>query len=172
MLVDPAGNRLQTSTAIAITDNNIGDSTGQFEYLVEACDPCEADPYTYQIGHLGVGFSDPAFLRPQPRSGCAIQLYRCDPKPRQILPGGYISWIDPETNEVQQILWVDPSQPPQLKNLGSANGAKSLRGFVEKHTHHLARKRRAQPTAEAMAARRAYRARFEEVAAIRAKHYV
>ena len=56
MLVDPAGNRLQTSTAIAITDNKIGDSTGQFEYLVEACDPCEADPYTYQIE--GVTVSD------------------------------------------------------------------------------------------------------------------
>ncbi len=172
MLVDPAGNRLQTSTAIAITDNKIGDSTGQFEYLVEACDPCEADPYTYQIEGVTVSdFLTPHFYDLNPAPGARYSFTGAITAPRQILPGGYISWIDPETNEVQQILWVDPSQPPQLNNLGPANGA-SLRGFVEKHTHHLVHERRARPTAEAMAARKAFRARFAEVAQIRAKHYV
>src|SRR5579875_2091883 len=39
MLVDPTGNRLQTSRAIEIAGKTVEDSTGQFEYVVEACDP-------------------------------------------------------------------------------------------------------------------------------------
>src|SRR3984957_15227068 len=35
MLVDPAGNRLQTSRAIEIVGNNTQDAAGEFEYLVE-----------------------------------------------------------------------------------------------------------------------------------------
>src|ERR1700727_1641111 len=43
MLVDPYGNRLQSSRSISIESNgSIKDGTGQFNYLVEACDPCEA----------------------------------------------------------------------------------------------------------------------------------
>src|SRR5271168_5570899 len=37
MLVDPYGNRLQSSNAIAISGNGVKDTTGQFGYLVEAC---------------------------------------------------------------------------------------------------------------------------------------
>jgi hypothetical protein len=44
MLVDPGGNRLQTSTAIAIVNKEIRDAPGQFEYLLGVCDPCAADP--------------------------------------------------------------------------------------------------------------------------------
>src|SRR5580693_1090289 len=40
MLVDPAGNRLQTSRAIEISGAGVQDTTGQFNYVVEACDPC------------------------------------------------------------------------------------------------------------------------------------
>lgn len=172
MLVDPGGNRLQTSTAITITDNNIVDGIGQFEYLVEACDPCEADPYTYQISGISVSdFLTPHFYDLQAAPGTRYSFTGAIKAPRQILPGGYISWINPESNEVQQILWVDPSQPPQLNDLGPADGA-SLRGFVERRTHHLVRERRVKPSAEVVAKRRANRARIEEVARIRAKHYV
>jgi hypothetical protein len=171
MLVDPAGNRLQTSTAIAIVDNDIQDATGQFEYLVEACDPCEADAYTYQISGVSVSdFLTPHFYDLNPTPGARYSFTGAIQRPRQILPGGYISWIDPESNEVQQILWVDPTQPPQLNNLGPASGA-SLRGFVEIHTHHKVHERRARPTAERVAARKAFRERMENVAEIRAKHY-
>src|SRR5271163_1215271 len=45
MLVDPYGNRLQNSTSIEIQGDKIVDGTGEFAYLVEACDPCEADDY-------------------------------------------------------------------------------------------------------------------------------
>jgi hypothetical protein len=39
MLVDPAGNRLQNSIAIDVEGKQIEDTSGEFAYLVEACDP-------------------------------------------------------------------------------------------------------------------------------------
>src|SRR5580658_1664398 len=45
MLVDPYGNRMQSSVAIEIVGGKIQDGTGQFGYLLEACDPCEANDY-------------------------------------------------------------------------------------------------------------------------------
>src|SRR5580704_11369365 len=37
MLVDPSGNRMQSSNAIEVRGRDIHDGTGQFNYLVEAC---------------------------------------------------------------------------------------------------------------------------------------
>ena len=60
MLVDPNGNRMQTSQAIAIQGDNVVDAAGTFDYLVEACDPCEANNFAYEI--QGIALSD--FITP------------------------------------------------------------------------------------------------------------
>jgi hypothetical protein len=171
MLIDPNGNRLQTSTAIGIQNGEITDSVGQFEYLVEACDPCEADQYSYQINGIAVSdFITPHFYDLQPAPDARYSFTGAVTRPRQILPGGYISWVDPATNELQQILWVDPNKPPQLKTLGPASGS-SLRAFVEGKTHHLVHELRAAPTAEVIAARAANRGSMLQAAESRSKHY-
>jgi hypothetical protein len=65
MLVDPSGNRTQSSVAIEIVGDNIQDGTGQFNYLVEACDPCEANNYGYTINGVVVSdFMTPHFYDP------------------------------------------------------------------------------------------------------------
>ena len=52
-------------------------------------------------------------------------------------PSGEKHWrhclaLDQETDEWQQILWVDPSKPPQLKDLGPATGKhRSMREWVD-----------------------------------------
>jgi hypothetical protein len=172
MLVDPNGNRLQTSTAIAIVDNAIKDGTGQFEYLVEACDPCEANNYAYPINGVSVSdFLTPHFYDLRATPGSRYSFTGAIERPREILPGGYISWVDPQTDEMQQILWVDPTKPPQLVNLGPASGA-SLRVFVENKTLKHVHDKRVGPSKETVAARKAARAHRDEVAAVRAKHYV
>jgi hypothetical protein len=172
MLVDPYGNRLQTSTSIEILGDAIQDSSARFEYLVEACDPCEADPFTYQIDGVSVSdFITPHFYDPQGTPGTRYSFTGAVKTPRQILRGGYISWIDPETSEMQQILWVDPTKPPQLRTLGPASGG-SLRQFVESHTHHLVRERRAAPDPAVLDARKAYRRKLLAAAKARAKHYI
>ncbi|MGA2953716.1 MAG: hypothetical protein ABSD80_15925, partial [Caulobacteraceae bacterium] len=54
MLVDPYGNRTQSSQAIQISGNDVVDAPGTYSYLVEACDPCEANNYAYEIGGIAV----------------------------------------------------------------------------------------------------------------------
>jgi len=133
MLVDPNGNRLQSSRSIAITpDGAIEDSAGEFNYLVEACDPCEADGYAYSIQGVAVSdFITPHFYDPVTTPGTRYSFTGAVKAPRQILPGGYISYIDLETEEWQQILWVNPNQPPTIKDLGAAGDVKSFRVWVD-----------------------------------------
>lgn len=129
MLVDPYGNRMHTSQGIAINsgDTDVIDGDGVFNYLVEACDPCEANNYGYQInGILVSDFITPNFydasVTPSTRYSFKGNLTR----PRQLLPGGYISYQKPD-NSWQQILWVDPKAGPQYNNLGTTSSVRSLR---------------------------------------------
>jgi hypothetical protein len=171
MLVDPNGNRLQNSTAIQIAGDGVRDAAGQFEYLVEACDPCEADDFTYQINGISVSdFITPHFYDPQPTPGTRYSFTGVITRPREILKGGYISWTNPQTLHIEQILWVEPG-PPQLNDLGRAPG-KSLRLHVENQTHHLTRQYNAEAR-QKLAPERADHKRLYEAAGVeRAKHYI
>lgn len=129
MLVDPYGNRTQTSQAIQISGNDVVDAPGTFSYLVEACDPCEANNYAYEVSGIAVSdFITPHFYDPTATPGTLYSFKGNITRPRQLLPGGYISYTKPD-DSVQQILWVDTSQPPQYNNLSVGN-ARSLREAV------------------------------------------
>ena len=137
MLVDPAGSRLQASRAIAIRDGIIEDTPGEFEYLVEACDPCEGNQYAYAIHGIAVSdFITPHFYDPVVTAGTRYSFGGNIKAPRQILPGGYISFVEPQQDEVEQILFLGSS--PQLRDLGPANGL-SLRTFVDGKTWQAVR---------------------------------
>ncbi|MBS0445140.1 MAG: hypothetical protein JSR59_04225 [Proteobacteria bacterium] len=130
MLIDPSGNRLQSSRSIEIVQGEIQDGPSEFEYLVEACDPCEADSYSYSIQGVVVSdFITPHFYDPQATPGTRYSYTGALESPRQILPGGYISWIDPQSDEWQQLQYLDPNGPPIIQNLGPAEG-KSLREWI------------------------------------------
>lgn len=172
LLVDPSGNRLQTSVAIIIIGGNIQDTTGSYEYLVEACDPCEADPFTYVIDTISVSdFITPHFYDAAATPGTRYSFTGAIPHPRQILKGGYISFVNPQANEVQQILWVDPNEPPQLNNLGPVPPGLSLRVFVENKTRQMALDKRIHLSADEMAKREEDRAKRRAASEVRAKHY-
>jgi hypothetical protein len=137
MLVDPYGNKLQASRSIEIVGGKIEDGPGEFEYLVEACDPCEADNYSYSIQGVVVSdFITPRFYDPVVTPGTRYSFTGSIKSPRQILPGGYISWIDPKSDEWQQLQYVDPNAPPRIVNLGPANH-KSLREWINTKTDNV-----------------------------------
>jgi hypothetical protein len=168
MLVDPSGNRLQTSRAIEIIGQDVEDSTGQFEYLVEACDPCEANGYAYSVDGIAVSdFITPHFYDPVATAGTRYSFGGNLQRPRQILPGGYISFINTESDEVQQILFL--GETPVLKSLGPASGL-SLREFVDGQTFGLVLEQR-KPNDELTAWCKAHRQHIEAAATRRAESY-
>lgn len=130
MLVDPNGNRMQTSQAITIDGDNVVDADGTFDYLVEACDPCEANNFAYEIGGVAVSdFITPDFYDPTVRPGVQYSFMGNVTRPRQLLEGGYISYVGSD-GQWGQILWVDPTAPPQYNNLSVASGVRSWREAV------------------------------------------
>ena len=175
MLIDPYGNRLQTSTSITITGGKIVDGTAQFGYLVVGCDPCEADQYTYPIAGIAVSdFITPHFYDPVVTTGTRYSFTGAILKPRQILPGGYISWVNPATNQLQQLLYVDPG-PPKIVTLGSASGM-SLRVWVDNQMRKKASKDSFRPykrklNAALMKKNNTKLANLREIAKVRGKLY-
>jgi hypothetical protein len=132
MLVDPYGNRMQSSVAINIVGGKIQDGTGQYGYLVEACDPCEDNSYAYTINGVAVSdFITPHFYDPIVTLGTRYSFTGAIKGPRQILPGGYISWVNTEMDEWQQLMYVDPSKPPTIQDIGKADSSKSLREWID-----------------------------------------
>jgi hypothetical protein len=98
MLVDPFGSRLHTAAALSGWE---GSST-RVKYLMEPGDPCEE--IQYQVG--GVAMSDfvlPSFYRSNPRGSLAAYSHTGSvTEPLQILEGGYISFVDPATEDMWQ----------------------------------------------------------------------
>jgi hypothetical protein len=70
MLVDPSGNKLQVAKSIILAAGQVGDGELDYEYLVEVCDPCEANEFAYAIsGMLVSDFITPSFYDTQPVTG-------------------------------------------------------------------------------------------------------
>jgi hypothetical protein len=130
MLIDPYGNRMQSSEAITISGNDVVDKAGAFNYLVEGCDPCEANDYAYDIAGIAVSdFITPHFYDASVTPGARYSFKGNIKRPRQLLPGGYISYVQPDGTWAQ-ILWVNPGQPPQYNNPSVAAANRSLREAV------------------------------------------
>ena len=170
MLVDPYGNRLQSSRAIEIVRGKIQDGTGEFGYLVEACDPCEADNYAYSIAGIAVSdFITPHFYDPVVTPGTRYSFGGNIKAPRQILPGGYISWVNAAEDEIQQLQFIDPNSAPKIVDLGPA-GNLSLREHADNVSHYLWKKHR-KPNAKLMGYCKKHRQGLEKVAVARAMLY-
>jgi hypothetical protein len=169
MLVDPAGNRLQTSRAITISGNSVVDTTGQLEYLVEACDPCEANNLAYSINGIALSdFITPNFYDATLTGGTSYSFTGSVTQPRQVLPGGYISFVNPQTDDMEQILFLDST--PQLRNPGSVGDSKSLRSFVDSKTTSLVMTKR-KPNKKLAPVLREHRSKIAAAAKKRGESY-
>jgi hypothetical protein len=130
MLVDPFGRR----TAPGRSPYR---GQGQVEFLVEACDPCEASEFGYTIdGVLVSDFITPRFYDPRKTTSARYSFTGAINRPRQIRKGGYISWWDPQTNHVWQERWLGPEKEFEDLGAGDFGSGQALREFVDANTPH------------------------------------
>jgi hypothetical protein len=128
MLVDPFGNRLMA-----------GDSPkpdqGRVEFLVEVSDPSEAAEFAYTVnGILVSDFYTPKFFDPVVAHGVRYSFTGAITEPRQVLPGGYLSWHDPASDHWWQETWFGGAEP-RFRDLGRFDAkAGSLRAQIDRIT--------------------------------------
>jgi hypothetical protein len=123
MLCDPFGNRV-------VASDSIKPGQGRVEYLVEVCDPSEAEPFSYRVnGQVVSDFYTPRFFDPLASPGTRYSFTNAIKAPRSVLRGGYLSWHDPATNHWFQATWFSGTKPV-FRDLGVLTGAKSIRDAI------------------------------------------
>ncbi|MFI5280839.1 MAG: hypothetical protein ACHQU1_10105 [Gemmatimonadales bacterium] len=124
MLADPFGSRLQASQSLKA-------GQGRVEYLVEVCDPCEAPGYAYSVNGVTVSdFYTPHFFDPVKSPGVRYSYTGAVTEPREVLPGGYISWHEPVSDTWWQLLYFNDKKTfRKLDMAGRHEG--SLRSAVD-----------------------------------------
>ena len=128
MLGDPFGKRV-------IPARSPKRGQGRVEFLVEMCDPCEADQFAYTVNDILVSdFYTPRFFDPKPVDGTRYSFTGALKRPREILRGGYISWHEPVSDHWWQQVWFGERR--QYRDLGVFSGSGSLRAWVDAQTDH------------------------------------
>src|SRR5205814_1452025 len=94
MIADPFGRRMRAGNlpdqAIAL-----GLQPTRVRYLVEVCDPCESEKFSYEVNGIMVSdFYTPNFFDPVTASGVRYSFSGAIDAPRKVLEGGYLSWHD------------------------------------------------------------------------------
>jgi hypothetical protein len=132
MLADPFGNRV-------IPGQSKKPGQKRVEFLVEVCDPSEAEEFAYTVNDILVSdFYTPRFFDPVKVNGVRYSFTGAITAPRTILRGGYISWHDPVSDHWWQQTWFGGPKP-QFRDLGvfdaTAQGG-SVRSWIDGHTEH------------------------------------
>ncbi len=129
MLGDPFGKRV-------IPCRSPKRDQGRVEFLVEMCDPCEADEFAYTVNDILVSdFITPNFYDPRRSDGVRYSFTGAIPGPREILRGGYISWHEPISDHWWQQLWFGARK--EYRDLGVFDAkAGSLRAWIDAQTDH------------------------------------
>ena len=129
MLADPFGNRF-------VAGDSIVKGQGRVNYLVEVCDPSEGEQFAYSCNGLLVSdFYTPHYFDPISNPSTRYSYGGFIREARQILAGGYLSWMVPETGSWWQATFFDGAaiQINELGALGRDNG-KSWREIIDAHT--------------------------------------
>ena len=122
-------------SAVAIAGAKLANVPGEFGYLVEGCDPCEADQFGYEIHGIAVSdFITPHFYDARATVATHYSFATHIPAPRQLLPGGYIAYVDYHTSEWQRIDLF--GRKPRLTKLGKFTGT-NLRDWIDAQLHQI-----------------------------------
>lgn len=104
MLVDPTGSKTVPSRGLALDGDQVRELDTNFEYLLEACDPIEDDDHAYEIdGILVSDFYTPNYFDPEFIAGRRYSFNGAISRPREVGPGGYLTWRNPASSKWQQL---------------------------------------------------------------------
>lgn len=88
MLADPYGNRL-------VAGPSLKREHGRVQYLLGICDPCQGAELAYTVNDILVSdFCTPHYYEPVRINGERYSYTGAITEPRQVLPGGYITWFN------------------------------------------------------------------------------
>lgn len=122
LLADPWGNRLRAGDLLQEAVE-LGLTPGRVNYLVEVCDPSEAPAFTYSINGIPVSdFLTPNYYDPVGTSGQLYSFTGAISRPRQVLPGGYITWqsvLDQQWCQLRMFPDAISSAVPHIVNLSN-----------------------------------------------------
>jgi hypothetical protein len=131
MLADPFGNRI-------VPGQSPKRGQGRVEFLVEVCDPSEADEFGYTVNDILMSdFYTPHFFDPVKNVGVRYSYTGAITKPRTILKGGYISFHDPVSDHWWQQIWFGAKA--EFRDLGvfdASTTGMSLRSWIDGQTDH------------------------------------
>jgi len=122
-LADPFGNRLVPG---------MSPQTGQgwVEFLVEVCDPCESAQCAYEIGGILVSdFYLPTYFNTKELKEGRYSFTGSIKQPLEVLPGGYLTWHDPEDDHWWQYRYFGGERA--YKDLGLLTMKGSLRATID-----------------------------------------
>lgn len=103
MLVDPSGVKTVPSRGLALDGQHLTELDLEFQYLLEVCDPIEDDDHAYDIGGVVVSdFYTPSYFDREARPGARYSFNGALTRPREVRPGGYLSWRHPN-GKLQQL---------------------------------------------------------------------
>ena len=125
MLIDPQG-------TLTRAGNSLKPGQGRVEYLVEVCDPCQASKFAYSVNSVMVSdFYTPNYFDPVKSSGIRYSFSGQVRGPREVLDGGYLSWIDSESRHLFQ-LQVDGNRKSITDRGAIPFDVDSLRAFSDR----------------------------------------
>jgi hypothetical protein len=135
MLADPFGERVIAGRPPKQGGKKAADMK-RVEYLIEVCDPSEADEFSYTVNDITMSdFYTPQFFEPVQASGVRYSFTGAITKPRTVLRGGYISFHNTVDNHWYQIQWFSTANPV-LADLGVfAESSMSTREWIDKQTN-------------------------------------
>jgi hypothetical protein len=129
MLADPQGTMTRTG-------DSLKPRQGRVEYLIEVCDPCQASQFAYTVNSVMVSdFYTPNYFDPMKTAGTRYSFSGKIQGPREVLDGGYLSWFDPSSRHLFQLL-VEGKKKTIVDKGEVPFGFESLRAFSDRMTTH------------------------------------
>jgi len=134
MLADPFGNRL-------VASQSVKPGQGRVKYLIEVCDPSEDEQFAYTINGIIVSdFYTPHYFDPVTGSSVRYSYTGAINAPRQILKGGYLSWMLPETGEWWQATYFGSKITFRSLGVLARENGKSWREIIDSKTFEPVKK--------------------------------